>query len=127
MASLLVVFIVAAGVVLWTRTLRQNRRRWLARLDLPGLWVWQDDDGELELGGSLDSGDYRIREGEQEEAGRWRLEGHSLILVPESTGTTAELDLRFFKEGTIGVHGPGRERRVYVKKRANVIPLRRPA
>lgn len=127
MPSLMLVIVVAVGVVLWTRAIRQNRRRWLERLDLPGTWLWQDADGELELGGGLDAGAYRIRDGEREEQGEWRLEGHSLILEPGSGQPPAALDLRLFKEGTIGIHGPGRERRIYVKKRGNVIPLRRPA
>jgi len=123
----MIVIVVAVGVVLWTRAVRQSRRRWLERLDLPGIWLWQDADGELELGGDLDRGAYRIRDGEREEQGDWRLEGHSLILEPGSAQAPSALDLRFFKEGTIGIHGPGRERRVYIKKRGNVIPLRRPA
>jgi len=127
MASLLVVIIVALGTVIWMRALRRNRRRWLAQLDLPGLWLWQDEDGELELSGNVDRGQYRIRDAEREERGAWRLQGHSLILEPESAAASAMFDLRLFKEGTIGIHGPGRERRIYVKKRANVVPLRRPA
>jgi hypothetical protein len=127
MPSLLLVLLVAVGAVLWTRAIRQNRRRWLARIDLPGIWAWQDEDGELELSGDVDRGRYRLRDGALEESGDWRLEGHALVLEPESGGPAAPLDLRLFKEGTIGLHGPGRERRIYVKKRGNVVPLRRPA
>jgi hypothetical protein len=126
MSSLLVVIIVAALCVYWVRLSRQSRRRWLERLDLPGTWIWEEHDGVLELEGELDRGRYRIRDGDQEEQGGWRLRGHDLILEPRS-GLSTALDLRMFTEGKIGIHGPGRERRVYVKKRGNVIPMRRPA
>lgn len=127
MASLVLVILVAAGAFGWVRATRQNRRRWLARLDLPGVWLWQDHDGELELAGDTDRGRYRLRDESTEERGTWRLDGHALVLEAEPTGTVVTLDLRLFREGTIGLHGPGRERRIYVKKRANVVPLRRPA
>ncbi len=126
MSSLVVVIVVALVCVLWVRANRQSRRRWLARLDLPGTWVWENHDGELELGGELDRGRYRIRDGEDEEQGEWHLQGHHLMLQPRAGGAS-RLDLRLFTEGKIGIHGPGRERRIYVKRKGNVIPLRRPA
>lgn len=126
MSSLLLVIVVAAVCVLWVRANRISRRRWLERLDLPGTWEWEDHEGMLELDGDLDHGRYRLREGDQEEQGEWRLEGHDLVLTPR-TGRSSRLDVRLFSLGKIGIHGPGRERRIYVKKRGNVIPLRRPA
>jgi hypothetical protein len=126
MSSLLVVIAVAAVCVLWVRVNRRNRRRWLERLDLPGTWIWEDHDGELELEGGLDRGRYQLRDGDQEEQGAWSLHGHELLLEPRR-GARSTLDLRMFTEGKIGVHGPGREARIYVKKRGNVVPMRRPA
>lgn len=126
MSSLLVVIVVAAVCVLWVRANRQSRRRWLERLDLPGTWIWEAHDGVLELEGGLDRGRYRLRDGDSEERGEWQLQGHDLVLEPR-IGRPSRLDLRMFSEGKIGVHGPGREHRIYVKKRGNVIPLRRPA
>lgn len=126
MSSLLVIIIVAVFCGLWILNNRKHRQRWLERLDLPGTWTWEDHDGELELEGGLDCGRYRIRDGDDEERGEWRLEGHDLVLEPRS-GRTSALDLRLFSDGKIGVHGPGREHRIYVKKRGNVVPLRRPA
>lgn len=126
MASLVLVIVVAAVCVLWIRGNRQSRQRWLERLDLPGTWLWENHDGVLELEGGLDQGRYRIRDGDREEHGHWQLQGHDLILEPRSGAATA-LDLRLFTDGKIGVHGPGREHRIYIKKRGNVIPLRRPA
>jgi hypothetical protein len=128
MASLALVIIIAVGVFAWTRATRQSRQRWLSRLDLPGSWRWQDHEGELELLGELDHGRYCLRdEDDEEERGEWRLVGHDLILTAHPSGAQSRLDLRFFSEGTIGIHGPGREHRIYVKKRGNVVPLRRPA
>ncbi|HEX7037100.1 MAG TPA: hypothetical protein VF210_15100 [Pseudomonadales bacterium] len=126
MASLLLVIAVTAFCVWWVRASRRNRRRWLERLDLPGTWVWEGADGELELEGGLDHGRYRIRDADREEQGVWHLSGHDLVLEPR-VGQAIALDLRLFTEGKIGLHGPGRERRIYVKKRSNVVPLRRPA
>lgn len=126
MGSLLLVVIVATGCALWVWRSHQLRQRWLQRLDLPGVWQWEDHDGVLELEGELDGGRYRIREDGGEEAGRWRLDGHDLVLEPGSGSPTA-LDLRLFSQGKIGVHGPGREHRIYIKQRSNVVPLRRPA
>lgn len=126
MSSLLVIIVVAAVCALWIRANRQSRRRWLERLDLPGTWQWQDHDGELELEGGLDRGRYRVREGDREEHGLWQLKGHELVLTSRA-GKASALDLRLFTEGKIGIHGPGREHRVYVKRRGNVVPLRRPA
>ncbi len=126
MASLLLVIVVAAVCVLWVRANRLSRQRWLERLDLPGTWLWENHDGALELEGGLDRGRYRIRDGDREELGEWQLKGHDLVLEPR-TGASTAFDLRLFTDGKIGVHGPGREHRVYIKKRGNVIPLRRPA
>jgi hypothetical protein len=126
MGSLLLIIVVAVVCTLWVRANRQSRQRWLTRLDLPGTWNWQDHDGVLELDGELDSGRYRIRDEDQEEQGEWRLRGHDLVLEPRS-GASTTLDLRMFTEGKIGLDGPGRERRVYIKKRGNVVSLRRPA
>ncbi|MEQ8857589.1 MAG: hypothetical protein RIC56_02980 [Pseudomonadales bacterium] len=126
MSSLLIVIVVAAVCVYWVRSTRAQRQRWLRRLDLPGSWEWQDHDGELELDGGLDHGHYRICEGDRVEQGEWRLEGHDLVLEARG-GSPTTLDLRLFTEGRIGIHGPGREHRIYIKKRGNVVPLRRPA
>lgn len=126
MGSLGVVIVVAAVCALWVWSNRVSRRRWLERLDLPGAWRWEDHDGELELQGGLDRGRYRIRDGNHEEQGEWHLEGHDLVLAPR-VGKPSALDVRLFTQGKIGIHGPGREHRIYVKKRGNVVPLRRPA
>ena len=132
MASLLVVIGVACVVVLWVKGARKNRQRWLARLDLPGVWHWQPSDtdesgaaGSLELGGGLSSGTYRLVEADVEEAGDWALEGHTLSLSPTGAERVGHYEIRFFDEGKIGIDGPGRERRIYVKERTNVVPLRR--
>ena len=124
---LIIVLILAVVGVYWTQSLRQARRRWLERLDLPGSWQWQGEEGELELSGHVDGGRYRVHDRGGDEAGEWRVAGHTLILMADPQRKPVEHDLRLFKDGTIGIHGPGRERRIYVKKRGNVVALRRPA
>lgn len=125
MASLLVVIAVGIIVVIWVRGTRRNRLRWLERLDLPGIWHWDNEDGTLELSGELHAGTYRFREPEADERGTWALEGHTLELTAEADGVTQSYELRFFDSGKIGLDGPGRVRRVYVKEPSNVVPLRR--
>jgi len=123
MGSLLVVIIVAAGVYLWVRGTRMNRQRWLERLDLPGVWEWDEHNGSLEFTGSFSEGSYRLREDGRDERGRWILAGHVLELAPES-GSTRRLDLRFFDGGKIGLAPESGDARVYVKTPSNVVPLR---
>jgi hypothetical protein len=124
-ASLILVIIVGVVAFIWVRGTRRNRARWLARLDLPGIWEREGEWGRLELTGSLDRGHYRFSEGGSgtDESGRWLLEGHTLKLTAD-TGQTDEYDLRLFQEGKIGIDGPRRERRIYQKVPSNVVPLR---
>lgn len=125
MASLLIVIVVGIVVVAWVRGTRRNRLRWLQRLDLPGTWEWDSHEGRLELSGELHAGTYRFREPDGDESGKWVLEGHTLVLTSNADETPRRYELRFFDDGKIGLDGPGRERRVYVKEPSNVIPLRR--
>ena len=125
MASLLVLLAVTVLCVLWIRGAQRSRVQWLARLALPGRWQWRDHDGALELEGDLDRGRYRFQEPQGEEVGSWSLQGHELVLEPADGRPGTRLDLRLFEDGLIGLDGPGRERRVYVKQRSNVVPLRR--
>jgi hypothetical protein len=124
--SLLVIIFVSTLAFVWVRGTRRNRARWLSRLDLPGVWEREGDWGRLELSGELDHGRYRFIEGRgsaPDEAGTWRLQGHTLRLRAED-GSSADYDLRLFDQGKIGIDGPRRERRIYQKSRSNVVPLR---
>jgi hypothetical protein len=123
--SLILVIAVGALAFIWIRGTRRNRARWLARLDLPGVWEREGEWGRLELVGDLDRGTYRFSEGGTgaDESGRWMLEGHTLRLTTEN-GQTDDYDLRLFQEGKIGIDGPRRERRIYQKVPSNVVPLR---
>lgn len=124
MASLLVVIGVAAVVFLWLKAARSSRQRWLARLDLPGTWRWEDHEGSLELAGELSHGSFRMIDGTVEISGEWQLVGHELRLLDRS-GTQNNYDLRFFDAGKIGLHRSGQDARVYRKTPSNVVPLRR--
>lgn len=125
MASLLIVIALGLIVIVWVRGARRNRSRWLERLDLPGIWRWENEQGTLELSGELYSGTYRFREPEAGEQGTWALQGHTLVLTSNLDDTARSYELRFFDSGKIGLDGPGRARRVYVKEPTNVVPLRR--
>lgn len=123
MGSLLVVIAVAAVVFFWVRGARASRQRWVERLDLPGVWEWEEHDGSLEFAGGFSEGTYRLREAQRDVHGRWRLSGHLLELTPDS-GPQVTFDLRFFDDGKIGLAAEKGDGRVYVKAPSNVVPLR---
>lgn len=120
------------GLVGWAllRSLREQRRSWIERLALVGTWQGSQDGVRyrLRLEGNADGGRYREEErgaqGTRVETGRWRLEGHTLEFTPDE-GAASACDLRLFDTGRIGLHGPGRSRRVYERETDNVIPLPR--
>ena len=122
-AFLLLVTIVGA-TFLWVRRTRVARDRWIARLALPGVWQCDASNGPwiLEFVGDPNGGRYIERSGRATERGRWQLHGSSIELESENGSRTYEL--RLFENGSIGIDGPGRERRVYVRQRSNVVPLR---
>ena len=123
--SLVLVLSIAVIVVLWVRSMRVRRKRWLSELSLPGVWDLRDGEppAVLELRGELSHGRYAARSGTKVEEGGWRLVGHVLTLEPDD-GQSADYDLRMFDAGSIGIDGPGRERHVYTRRRDNVVTLR---
>ncbi len=130
MRLLLIAALIAGVAWVLFRNVQERRQAWLSRLALPGRWQG-DQDGvhyRLELSGDLDGGQYReVNEGpsgRKEETGRWHLSGNSVVFEPEG-GAISSCDLRLFETGRIGLHGPGRERRVYVRQGDNVVMLPR--
>jgi len=125
MAALVLVLIIAAACYLWVKRTRAARERWIARLSLPGVWQCDDPAGRwvLEFVGEPTSGRYIEQSGRATERGRWRLLGNEIELSLD--GETRTYQLRLFENGSIGIDGPGRERRIYVRQRSNVVPLRR--
>lgn len=126
---LIAALIAAVGWVLY-RNIQERRRSWLSRLALPGLWHGEQDGirYRLELSGQADGGEYvEINEGpdgRHEERGRWRLAGNNLVFeARDASASTCEL--RLFESGRIGLHGPGRERRIYLRSGDNVVMLPR--
>jgi hypothetical protein len=125
MAGLLAIVVIAAACVLWVKRTRAARERWIARLALPGVWQCDAPNGPwvLEFVGEPTSGRYIEQSGRATERGRWRLLGSEIEFESEAGPRTYQL--RLFENGAIGIDGPGRERRVYVRQRSNVIPLRK--
>ena len=120
---LVIVVVVALLVFAYVRAKRKARQAWLLRLDLPGLWHWQQGDGQLALSGGLDAGSFLRREGGHESSGRWSLEGDKVVLAGQDY--MQALDLHFFKPGNIGLEDEQGQRRIYVKETSNVVPLKR--
>ncbi|MCZ6887222.1 MAG: hypothetical protein O7H39_01910 [Gammaproteobacteria bacterium] len=125
MGSLILLLAIVVVAVSWIRMTLNSRRKWLAQLNLPGVWELQGAGRAviLELRGDLASGQYTISGGSESERGVWRLSGQALVLTPEG-GSEAVYDLRMFDVGKIGIDGPGHERQIYVKRPDNVVPLR---
>jgi hypothetical protein len=124
MSSLLLVLIIAGGVYLWMRRARVGRERWVSRLALPGVWSCDTTDGPsvLEFAGAADEGTYIEQSSGATERGRWRIQGSGMVL--ESDRGVRSYELRLFENGSIGIDGPDRVRRIYVRQRNNVVPLR---
>ena len=47
MLQLIVVGVVALGIFLYLRSTKLAKDNWLKKLDLPGLWHWQDGKATL--------------------------------------------------------------------------------
>ena len=125
MLPLMLAVSMAAAVLLWLRGVYANRRRWLRRLNLPGVWQLDGDAAAvLEFRDGLAAGRYAAQTKGETERGAWRLAGHSLLLTPDG-GKAASYELRLFDNGAIGIHGPARERQVFVRRNDNVVPLKR--
>ncbi|MGK0225140.1 MAG: hypothetical protein ACI9ON_004400 [Limisphaerales bacterium] len=130
---LLVVILVAAIVLTYFHMTRKARLAWLAKLDLPGLWRWQQGNGQLVLSGRLQGGTFVLTEGRDKDqdqgnwlgdaSGTWSVQGHKLVLT--SKQATHILDLQLFSPGNIGLEREAGERRIYVKETSNVVPLTR--
>jgi hypothetical protein len=125
MALFLLLLIIGSAAYLWVKRTRAARDRWISRLSLPGVWQSDAPNGPwvLEFAGEPTSGRFIERSGRATERGRWRLLGSAIELESESGTRTYEL--RLFENGSIGIDGPGRERRIYVRQRSNVVPLRK--
>jgi hypothetical protein len=123
---MLVLIAVAAVAFLYVRATKQARREWLTRLDLPGRWI-ADISGEqteawvLTLQGSMDGGDFVLREGARESRGEWQMVGHTLTL--RGSNMAQSFDLHYFKAGSIGLQNAAGVRRVLTKGTDNVVRL----
>jgi len=126
MTFLILLTIIGSAVFLWVKRTRLARDRWISRLSLPGVWQSDAPNGPwvLEFAGDPTTGRFIERSGRATERGRWRLLGNDIELESEN-GATRTYALRLFENGSIGIDGPGRERRVYVRQRSNVVPLRK--
>jgi len=124
MSSFLLLLMIASAAYFWIRSVRAGRGRWIARLSLPGVWSCDTVDGPsvLEFSGESDRGTYLEQSPRATERGRWHLSGSGVIF--ESERGARRYELRLFDNGSIGIDGPERQRRIYVRQRNNVVPLR---
>ena len=125
--SQIIVGLIVALVVLWFKSARKTRERWLKQLNLPGVWDLDDDRTRpvaLELRGTLSAGIYRFRTDTRKETGKWRISGNSIVLSVDG-GREERCELRFFDSGRIGINGPQHIRQIYIKRADNVVPLKR--
>ena len=118
-------FVIAVVVgFAWLQKIRADRQRWLARLQLPGVWICEGQESQkedrrtLDLDGGLSSGTYRSSDLGH---GAWRLSGHTLLLSSDSHEFA--LDLILHDVGRISLERAPGERLIYNKRSGNVIPL----
>jgi hypothetical protein len=146
MVQVLVVAFVAISIYLYMRSKHLAKMRWLQRLDLPGLWQWQEGDATLTLIGSTERGTFIATEltedssgdnsgdnpednsgGKKGEAntvrGEWTLTGHEMTLV--APGYRQVLEVTLYQPGSIGLQDESGARRAYSKESSNVVPLRK--
>ena len=125
MATFLLTAIVAFLAFSWVRKTQRARQRWLTRVSLVGQWTTEVEHGAsvIEFSGGPAEGVYRERGPGREEQGRWTLHGAHLTLAADG-GRSVDYDFRLFEDGSIGIDGPGRERRLYARRVSNVVPLR---
>ncbi|NKB98549.1 MAG: hypothetical protein GKR90_08670 [Pseudomonadales bacterium] len=131
MMQVLVVAFVAICIYLYVRSKHLAKERWLTRLDLPGLWQWQEGDATLMLSGSFDKGSFVATEADSQDQagepkitrGEWRLVGHELTLT--APGFNQALEVTLYQPGSIGLEDESGIRRAYAKESSNVVPLRK--
>ena len=128
MLQLFVVGIVGLGIFLYMRNTRLAKEKWLRKLDMPGLWHWQDGRATLTLSGGYDKGKFVAVEKSDESAdriveGEWRLRGHTLDLL--APGYRQSLDVTLYQAGSIGLEDETGNRRAYIKEATNVVPLKK--
>ena len=126
MSSAFLVVMVALAAFVWVRRNQRARRAWLARVNLAGTWECPQDDATsvLEFSGGPAEGRYTERTQEQRDEGRWLLHGSHIRFESDQSGGPTDCVFRLFGDGSIGIDGPGRERRIYVRRVSNVVPLR---
>ncbi len=123
MPSLVLLLFVAVVAFVWVRSTRRRRARWLRRLNLPGVWVAQDESSNtLELSGELNGGAYRLAGSK----GSWHLSGSRLTLRAES-GDVQQFSLTYYDVGKIGLEREPGQRTYFRKAESNVVPLHRRA
>jgi hypothetical protein len=125
MSSFIFTAVVAFLAFCWVRRNRRARQRWLARVSLAGHWSADVEHGTstIEFVGGPAEGTYREKGPGVEEKGTWALHGAHLTLAPERR-PAVNYEFRLFEDGSIGIDGPGRERRLYARRVSNVVPLR---
>jgi hypothetical protein len=125
MSSVFLVVMVAVAAFVWVRRNQRARRAWLTRVNLAGTWECPQEDttSVLEFSGGPAEGRYTERAQDHGDEGSWLLHGSYIRFDSDQSGPT-DCVFRLFGDGSIGIDGPGRERRIYVRRVSNVVPLR---
>jgi hypothetical protein len=125
MSSAFLVVMVALAAFVWVRRNQRARRAWLARVNLAGTWECPQEEttSVLEISGGPAEGRYTERAQEHRDEGSWLLHGSHIRFDSDQTGP-ADCVFRLFGDGSIGIDGATRERRIYVRRVSNVVPLR---
>jgi hypothetical protein len=118
--GVLLTLLVAGLVILYLRSNRKARVKWLQNLGLPGQWVSQLNGASLSLSGGYDSGEYRWQTGGTSSTGRWNYRGSILTLEGEqSRAYTVQLA----QPGVISLLREDGTAELFHKQSTNVVPL----
>jgi hypothetical protein len=124
MPLILTVVIILVTIV-YVRSNRRAKQRWLTTLDLPGKWVMQDALGQLTLEGGLSGGTFVLRTEKdglmQERSGDWRFAGQFLQLITQKSQRS--LKVNFFRAGVLSLEQLDGTATLFHKAATNVVPI----
>lgn len=122
---LILTILVTLVVIIYVRSNKRAKQRWLTTLDLPGRWVMQTAEGYLQLNGGLSQGTFTLhaeeRAGQQVRTGSWYFASDQLVLSTQ-TGQRS-FKVNFFRAGVLSLEEADGTAMLYHKAATNVVPI----
>ena len=118
--SVLITLLVVGLVIVYLRSNRKARVKWLQNLSLPGHWVSQRDGTHLSLAGGFDAGEFTRQGDTLSDRGHWRYQGDTLTLHGAQQHA---FTVQMFQPGVISLTGEEGTAELFHKQSDNVVPL----